>query len=127
MKNGLEINNYAGDYWSSSDEHVVFETASGKWYTIKNDEELVRLDVLAEPTSCFESGYGIVNEVNRNSSGQKVLILDGGEVTVASSCPVTVNAQLKAYGTTNIVYGDNLYIVDLLSGRSCKIADIREY
>ena len=29
MKNGLEIYYYAGDYWSSSDEHVVFETASG--------------------------------------------------------------------------------------------------
>ena len=127
MKNGLETNNFAGDSWSSSDEHVVFETLSGRWYTIKNDEEMFQLDVLAEPTSCFDYNYGLVREVKAKSSGNKALVFSGGEITVSSSCPIGLDSKVGAYGTSDIIYGDRLYIVDLLYAQTCKVESYEEY
>ena len=121
MRNGLEANNYKGDYWFSDDEHVVFETASGDWYTIKNEEELIRLDVIAEPTSCFDAEYLTVRDT-RTDAGAKVLLFDEGEISVSSSCPIGTGAKLSAYRDYN-----GAYLVDLLYARQCEFFQVTEY
>ena len=122
MRNGLEANNYKGDYWFASDEYMVFETASGKWYTIKEESELIRLDVLAEPTSCFEAEYITVRNTGTDNAGKKLLIFDEGEITVNNSCPISSGDKLSGYRDYS-----GAYLVDLLSARQCEYFKVTEY
>lgn len=124
MKNGLELNNVTGLYWSSSDEHMVFKTSAGKWYTIEDAEELYRLDVTKEPDSCFEYEYGTVTDSRNNSQGQKVLILgDEGEIVVRGGCSIDTGSPVAWYDDP----WTSPYLVDLLTAESCEVLDATEY
>ena len=119
MKNGLELNNYDGRYWSTDDSHLVFETTSGNWYTIENEQELYRLDVIAEPTSCFAYDYGLVIDTYPIDSEHKALVLEGGKIAVRSSCYMSVGTKLAAYQENFLT----AYVVDLKTAQQCEALD----
>ena len=50
MKNGMRLNNYDGRYWVTSESHFTFQTKDGAWYSIVDQDELFRLDVIRNLT-----------------------------------------------------------------------------
>ncbi len=126
MKNGLRARNNAGMSWSSSDEHVVFKTESGRWYTIEEGSALYRLDVISEPTSCFEYlDYGFISAVEPRSSGKALVDGNDGEIIVLDSCGLTTGEPLDTYDEGFLTAEP--YIVSLKTGESCRVLDIVLY
>ena len=124
MKNGLELTNNSGDSWSSGDQHTVFKSQTGDWYTIKEDEELLRIEVTKEPNSCFEYEYGLVTDVIPNYGDVNLVIDDQGEIRVSGSCPIDTGSKLGAYGSN---WTGRAWVVDLLTVDTCEIKEIIEY
>ena len=124
MKNGMQLNNYDGRYWYSSDSHFTFETTSGAWYSIVDESELVRLDVTREPDSCFEpESDQIESPIRVEAVGtNKRVYLDGGYLVVDDTCPVTKDSVLSYY---NPSYNTSA-IVDLNTGNDCNVRDVVE-
>jgi hypothetical protein len=123
FKNGLIVRNNEGDYWSVGDSHVVFETQDNKWFSIIDENEMVRLDVVDTPTSCFEYDYGVVTQVFNNPAGQKVLVVADdlgdtalGEVFVSTTCDVSVSTPFGYYAK----WPDE-YFVDFQDADVCKV------
>ena len=117
MKNGMRINNYDGRSWSSSDQAVVFQATSGKWYTLYDREEIFRLDVIDEPNSCFEPDYyGVTDKYTGGSYGY-ILETTGGNAQVEDNCSIDIGAQVYDFVAK---YTSQYYLLDLLSGDVCK-------
>ena len=116
MRNGLELNNYDGRTWRPSDSHVVFKTTSGDWYTIENEAEGYRLDVIAEPLSCFAYDYGLVIDTYPIDSETKALVIENGEIAVRSSCFMSIGTKVSYYGSA---FGGS-YLVDLETAQRCE-------
>jgi len=126
MKNGLQARNNAGKSWYSYDEHVVFKTETGRWYSIEEQSDFFRLDVVAEPTSCFDFEEYEYHSVETRSSNEKAVIFEGeGEVIVGGSCGLTVDDPLTYYATGTIT--KTQYLVSLRSGEDCLVKDVIEY
>lgn len=124
MKNGLELINNSGKSWYSGDEHTVFRSRTGNWYTIQEAEEMYRIEVTREPSSCFEYAYGEVTEVSRNYEGDSVLVIGTeGEITVSSSCPMDIGSKLGGYSRP---FGA-AYVVDLLTADVCEAKAVEQY
>ena len=119
MKNGLELNNNSGQSWYTSDEHIVFKTASGRWYTIDDEMDFYRIDVTREPDSCFEYDGGEVLETQTSTNSEKVLVLSGGKITVSTACRITVGDQIGWYEPMF----ENGYVIDLLTADQCRVID----
>jgi hypothetical protein len=125
MKNGLIARNNEGRSWSTSDQHLVFKTESGRWYTIEEESALFRLDIISEPTSCFEyTDTGFIIDVEPRSSG-KALVASDGELLVSNSCRVTGNSPITYYDEGFLT--EELYVVSLKTGASCRVLDIVLY
>lgn len=130
MKNGLILNNYSGRYWDDDEQHTVFKTTSGRWYTIEEDKsfgsEMYRLDVTTEPTSCFEADYETVTDRRMNSSGDRVLVFgNDGEITVRSGCEIDKNSPITYYEPS--AYGGEVMLVDLKTADSCSALSVKSY
>ena len=129
FKNGLVVRNNQGAFWSTSDEHIVFKTETSRWYSIINQEEKERLDVVEEPESCFEADYGEVVGV-RNRQGEKVLSLAGSpggtaelEAVVSSTCDFVVGTPWQAYENG---FPARSYVVSLRTADSCRVTEVIE-
>ena len=120
MRNGMQVNNYDGRTWMSDESHLVFETTSGDWYTIEDEMELYRLDVIAEPLSCFAYDYGLVIDTYPIDSEHKALVLEEGEIAVRSSCYMSIGTKLAAYRDNPFASG---YLVDVLTAQQCEVLD----
>jgi hypothetical protein len=122
MKNGMAVNNYAGDAWPSNYEHLTFQTTGGNWYSIVNGLALRRLDVVSEPSSCFEPDANDLESPDRIEivGSSKYVYVTGGYVVVDDACPVNTNSVLA-------VRGDRTkYIVDLTTAADCEVKDAVE-
>lgn len=117
MKNGMRLNNYDGRSWGTGDDHVVFKTPSGKWYTLGERSEVYRLDVLSEPQSCFEPDFYEVT--NRYAGGDYGYILEttGGNAQIEEGCGINVGAQVYSFVA---LYTSQYYLLDLLTSNNCK-------
>ena len=120
MKNGLELNNNSGQYWSSSDEHVVFETASGRWYTIEDGQDFYRIDVTREPDSCFEYDYSQVIETQISTGAEKVLVFSDARVTVSTACTIGNGDKVGVYKPP---FQDG-YLVNLVTADQCLVINL---
>ena len=118
MKNGMQVNNYDGRTWGSSDSHLVFKTVSGKWYTLEDKYDIYRLDVISEPDTCFEPDYYEVTDKSVGGSRGQVITTTGGSVDVEDDCAIDVGAQVYAFVRTD--FSGQAYILDLLTSRTCK-------
>ncbi|MDA9219576.1 hypothetical protein N9O79_02525 [Luminiphilus sp.] len=126
MKNGLRARNNEGKRWETYDEHVVFKTESGRWYTIEEESAFYRLDVISEPTSCFEYlDYSFSSAVESRSSGKALVAGSNGEVIVFDSCGLTTEDPLTSYDTGFLV--SEPYVVSLKTGESCVVLDAVRY
>ena len=130
MKNGMVLNNYNGLTWDDDEQHTVFKTTSGRWYTIEEDQsfgsEMYRLDVTAEPSSCFEADYLTVTDRRVNSSGQRVLVFGNeGEITVRSGCEIDKNSPVTYFEPSP--FGDEVTLVDLKTAESCSVLAVTTY
>lgn len=123
MKNGLELNNNSGQRWESSDEHVVFKAASGRWYTIENGADFYRIDVTREPASCFEYEYEQVIETQASTSLEKVLVFPEASVTVSTACKISDGDKIGLYRPR---FSDG-YLVDLVTTDQCQIIELVIY
>ena len=119
MKNGLELNNNSGQYWYTNDEHIVFKTASGRWYTIDDEMDFYRIDVTREPDSCFEYDGGQVLETQISTNSEKVLVIRGGKITVSTACRIKVGDKIGWYEPMF----ENGYVIDLLTADQCRVID----
>lgn len=117
MKNGMRLNNYDGRYWGSGDDHLVFRTTSGKWYTLQEKSEIYKLDVLSEPVSCFEPDFYEVT--NKYAGGDYGYILEttGGTAQIEDSCRINVGAQVYDFVAQ---FTSQYYLLDLLTNTNCK-------
>ena len=118
MKNGMRVNNYDGRSWDSGDDHLVFRTTSGKWYTLEERYEIYRLDVISEPDTCFEPDYYEVTDKYEGGSYGYIIETTGGAAEVEDDCAIDIGAQVyefKGY------LSSQSYILDLLSSRVCKV------
>ena len=122
MKNGMVVNNYAGDAWSSGEEHLTFLTTGGDWYSIVDEGRLRRLDVVSEPSSCFAPDANDLESPDRIEivGSSKYVYVTGGYVVVDDACPVNTNSVLAVRGSYT------KWIVDLTTAADCKIKDAVE-
>ena len=118
MKNGMQVNNYDGRSWGSDDSHLVFKTVSGKWYTLEEKNEIYRLDVISEPTSCFVPDFYEV--IDKYAGGDYGYILEttGGNAQIEEGCGINVGAQVYSFVAK---YTSQYYLLDLLTNTNCKI------
>lgn len=117
MKNGMRLNNYDGRSWSSGDDHVVFKTTSGKWYTLDERYEIYRLDVLSEPVSCFEPDFYEVTDKYAGGDYGYILETTGGNAQIEEGCGINVGAQVYSFVA---LYTSQYYLLDLLTSANCK-------
>ena len=122
MKNGMVVNNYAGNTWSSNDEHLTFQTTGGDWYSIVDGGSLRRLDVISEPASCFEPDANDLESPDRVEivGSYKYVYVTGGYVVVDDACTVNTNSVLAVRGSYT------KYIVDLTTAADCEVKDAVE-
>lgn len=130
MKNGLVLNNYSGRYWRDGTQHTVFKSTIGRWYTIEEDDaygsEMYRLDVITEPTSCFEADYATVTDRKVNSKGQRVLVFgEDGEIAVRGGCEIDTNSPVTYYEADR--FSDDVRLVDLQTAESCDVLEVTTY
>lgn len=123
MKNGAELNNYDGQSWYSSERHILFQTTNGRWYTIEDDAEIYRVDLVEEPDSCFEPDYFEVADRYAGGASGYILVIDGDEAEVNEYCDIQAGAQVYAYVRED-TYPAQARVLDLLTARSCQIFDI---
>ena len=126
MKNGLRARNNEGKRWETYDEHVVFKTESGRWYTIEDESAFYRLDVISEPTSCFEYlDYSFSSAVESRPSGKALVAGSNGEVIVFDSCDITTEDPITTYDEGFLT--SEPYVVSLKTGESCRVLDVVLY
>ena len=126
MKNGLRVNNNSGRTWNTSDEHVVFKTESGSWYSIEAQSALLRLDVNGEPTSCFEFlDYDFFSAVEPRASGKALVAGSDGEFIVSESCGLTTEDPVHYYDEGDVT--QEIYFVSLRTGESCYVRSAVSY
>lgn len=123
MKNGAKLNNYDGRYWSTREKHILFQTTNGRWYTIEDDAEIYRVDLVEEPDSCFEPDYFEVTDRYAGEASGYILVIDGDRTEVNENCNIQAGAPVYAYVRED-TYPDQVRVLDLLTARSCQILGV---